>query len=134
MTKKDLKQRPFYQEVAEVFEEMLQATEQGLFSLPPRLNRAPGQVQNEWKNQNHRQEIEQLAREAEREERRKERDQYVKQTIKDTNYGGREMKIDLYKKHKAKTEKKEKEKQEKAERLAFQEAAKVQKEELDRVK
>ena len=27
VTKKDLKQRPFYQEVAEVFEEMLQATE-----------------------------------------------------------------------------------------------------------
>jgi hypothetical protein len=35
--------------VAEVFEEMLQAAEKGLDALPPRLNRAPGQVQNEAK-------------------------------------------------------------------------------------
>lgn len=60
-----------------------------------------------------------MAREAEREERRKERDQHVKKAIIETNYGGREMKIDLYKKHKAKTDKKEKEKQDKLDRLAF---------------
>jgi hypothetical protein len=60
-----------------------------------------------------------LAKEAEREERRKERDSHVKKTIKETNYGGREMKIDLYKKKKAKDDKKEKEKQDKADRLAF---------------
>jgi hypothetical protein len=35
------------------------------------------------------------------------------------------MKIDIYKKHKAKTDKKEKERVEKSDRLAFQEAAKV---------
>jgi len=53
VTKKDLKARPHYQEVAEVFEEMLQATEKGLEELPARLNRAPGQVQNEAKNLKH---------------------------------------------------------------------------------
>ena len=42
VTKQDLKNRPHYQEVAEVFEEMLLATEKGLEHLPPRLNRAPG--------------------------------------------------------------------------------------------
>jgi hypothetical protein len=42
VTKKDLKARPHFQEVAEVFEEMLQATVLGLEELPPRLNRAPG--------------------------------------------------------------------------------------------
>jgi Skp family chaperone for outer membrane proteins len=31
VTKQDLKNRPHYQEVAEVFEEMLQATEKGLY-------------------------------------------------------------------------------------------------------
>jgi len=49
VTKQDLKNRPHYQEVAEVFEEMLQACEKGLDVLPPRLNRAPGQVHNEAK-------------------------------------------------------------------------------------
>ena len=44
VTKQDLKNRPHYQEVAEVFEELLQAAEKGLDHLPPRLNRAPGQV------------------------------------------------------------------------------------------
>jgi hypothetical protein len=42
--KQDLKTRPHWQEVAEVFEEMIAATEKGLDHLPPRLNRAPGQV------------------------------------------------------------------------------------------
>lgn len=63
VTKRDLKARPLFQEVAEVFEEMLQATALGLEELPPRLNRAPGQVQNELKNQKHKQEIEELAEE-----------------------------------------------------------------------
>jgi hypothetical protein len=42
--KQDLKTRPHWQEVAEVFEEMLAVTEKGLLvdHLPPRLNRAPG--------------------------------------------------------------------------------------------
>jgi len=44
-----LKNRPHYQEVAEVFEEMLQAAEKGLDHLPERLNRAPGQRPNEIK-------------------------------------------------------------------------------------
>ena len=34
VTKHDLRDRPFYQEVAEVFEEMLQAVEKGSFQLP----------------------------------------------------------------------------------------------------
>lgn len=51
VTKQDLKSRPHYQEVAEVFEEMLQAAEKGLDHLPPRLNRAPGQYQNDIKKE-----------------------------------------------------------------------------------
>jgi hypothetical protein len=47
--KQDLKNRPHYQEVAEVFEEIIQASLLGLTELPPRLNRAPGQVKNEAK-------------------------------------------------------------------------------------
>lgn len=42
VTKQDLKNRPHWQEVAEVLEEILQATEKGMLELPPRLNRAPG--------------------------------------------------------------------------------------------
>jgi hypothetical protein len=41
--KQDLKTRPHWQEVAEVFEEMLAAVEKGQDQLPARLNRAPGQ-------------------------------------------------------------------------------------------
>jgi hypothetical protein len=51
VTKQDLKNRPHYQEVAEVFEEMLQAAEKGLDHLPDRRNRAPGQITNEGKLQ-----------------------------------------------------------------------------------
>jgi hypothetical protein len=42
VAKVPLKDRPHAQEVAEVFEEILQAAEKGLTTLPPRLNRAPG--------------------------------------------------------------------------------------------
>lgn len=42
VTKHDLKSRPHYQEVAEVFEEILQAHEKGLNTLPPRQSRAVG--------------------------------------------------------------------------------------------
>lgn len=45
-----------------------------------------------------------------REAKRVQRDGHVKKLIKDTNYGGREMGIDKYKKLKAKTDKKETEK------------------------
>lgn len=44
-----LKERPQVQEVAEVLEEILQAAEKGLDYLPPRANRAPGQIFNEAK-------------------------------------------------------------------------------------
>ena len=46
VTKQDLANRPHYQEVAEVFEEMLQAACKGLTHLPPRVNRLPGQLQS----------------------------------------------------------------------------------------
>ena len=50
-----IKRRPFYQEVAEVFEEMLTVVEnlngrtKAIKYLPPRLNRAPGKIENEIK-------------------------------------------------------------------------------------
>lgn len=39
VTKQDLNQRPYFQEVAEVFEEMLQAVEKGLSYLPKRASK-----------------------------------------------------------------------------------------------
>jgi hypothetical protein len=42
-------QRPFVNDVAEVLEEILQACEKGLPSLPQRGSRVPGQVKNEAK-------------------------------------------------------------------------------------
>ena len=44
-----IKERAFAQDVAEILEEILQASEKGLKSLPSRLNRAPGQVWNDAK-------------------------------------------------------------------------------------
>jgi hypothetical protein len=44
VTKQDLKNRPAYQDVAEAFEEMLQAACQGLDFLPKRKSKMPGQI------------------------------------------------------------------------------------------
>lgn len=52
VAKYPLKERAHAQEVAEVLEEMLQATEKGLLYLPPRPNRAPGQIYNDAKKKN----------------------------------------------------------------------------------
>ena len=92
-----MKNRPHYQEVAEVFEEMLQAAEKGLDHLPERRNRAPGQITNDRKVQKANQEKEEQDRRAEKEAKRKERDVHVKQLIKDTNFGGRGMAAVPYK-------------------------------------
>ena len=123
----DLKNRPHWQEVAEVFEEILVATEQGLSSLPPRRNRAPGQVENEIKLQKAQKEQEELELDLIREEKRKGRDKLVKGKIKETNYGGREMEIHKYRLLKEKTEKEEKERMEKLERKEFRKQAELQK-------
>ena len=109
VTKQDLKNRPHYQEVAEVFEEILQATEKGLYHLPPRLNRAPGQVANEAKKEKENAEKEEAERRAFKEMQRKKRDQEVKQIIKETDYGGRGLPINAYKKQQTVKEQKDKE-------------------------
>ena len=83
--------------MAEVFEEMLQAAEKGLDALPPRLNRAPGQVQNEAKLIKEQKEKEDLERRAGKEAKRVARDQHVKKLIKDTDFGGRGMAAVPYK-------------------------------------
>lgn len=134
MTKQDLKNRPHYQEVAEVFEEIIQATEKGLFYLPPRLNRAPGQVNNEAKAQRAQWEKEDMERQAQKEALRKKRDDHVKKVIKESNYGGRELPIDQYKKLKTKTEAKELTRIGKEERKEFQEQTKLNKERVDTIK
>lgn len=134
VAKQDLKSRPHYQEVAETFEEMLAGVEKGLESLPPRQNRAPGQVENEAKREKLLREQEEALARQEQELRRKMRDDHVKQRIKDTKYGGREMPINKYKKLQSKVEKEEQEKFERQERKEFQAQAKLQKEEVDQIK
>jgi hypothetical protein len=54
-----------------------------------------------------------LAYDREKEEKRKDRDQYVKERIKNTKFGGREMEIHKYNALKEKTEWTEKEKMDK---------------------
>jgi hypothetical protein len=76
-----LKDRPFIQDVAEVLEEILVAAEKGQKSLPPRLNRAPGQVWNDAKQKRE----EDLRKEKEirvsKEDVRKKRDALVKNEL-----------------------------------------------------
>lgn len=96
VTKQDLKNRPHFQEVAEVFEEMLQACEKGLDRLPPRANRAPGQRTNQAKLQKEFEAAESKKEEARRERVRLERNDELKKQIKDSNYGGRGQPIGLY--------------------------------------
>jgi hypothetical protein len=120
VTKQDLKTRPHYQEVAEVFEEMLQACEKGITYLPPRLNRAPGQVHNEAKELKAlRIKEEEEIRDA-KENKRIDRNDYVKALIKDTNYGGRGLPSTEYEKQKMQNEKEEKAIKGKEERKLFQ--------------
>jgi hypothetical protein len=119
VTKQDLKSRAHYQEVAEFFEELLQATEKGLDYLPPRLNRAPGQVDNEAKRQ--RQAAIDKEREGKevREAKRVFRQENLKHTIEDTNYGGRGMPTREFKKEEKKTKKVEDEAKGKEDRKKF---------------
>ena len=49
VAKYPVKERPQKQETAEILEEILQAASKGLDYLPPRANRAPGQIYNEAK-------------------------------------------------------------------------------------
>lgn len=121
VTKQDLKSRPHYQEVAEVFEEMLQAAEKGLDRLPPRANRAPGQRTNQAKLQREFEAAEAKKEEARRERQRLERNDELKKQIKDTNFGGRGQPIALYNHRKTQLQAKEKKLHDRAERQAFQE-------------
>jgi len=70
---------------------MLQATEKGQTVLPPRLNRAPGLVHNEAKALREQREKEKQLEQEEKENKRKKRDELVKNTLKSTKFGGREM-------------------------------------------
>ena len=72
--KQDLKTRPHWQEVAEVFEEILAATEKGMSKLPDRLNRLPGQVPNEAKISKAQKKLEDQELDRAREVERKRRD------------------------------------------------------------
>jgi hypothetical protein len=70
-----IKERPLIQDVAEVLEELLQASEKGLKKLPPRANRAPGQVWNEAKQKKDTDNRKEKEFEINREDVRKKRDQ-----------------------------------------------------------
>ncbi len=63
------------QKVAEVFEEILQAAEKGLKNhLPPRLNKAPGQVWNEVKQRKVDDQLKDKVIRVNKEDKRKKRD------------------------------------------------------------
>ena len=134
VTKQDLKNRPHFQEVAEVFEEMLMAVDKGLNYLPPRLNRAPGQVLNEAKELKAQRKAEEEAIKKEKEDKRNQRNSYVKNVIKETNYGGREMPIHDFKKQQTIINKVEKLEKEKEERKRFQEQTQLAKAEVDELR
>jgi hypothetical protein len=109
VTKQDLKTRPHYQEVAEFFEELLCAAEKGLDVLPPRLNRAPGQVHNEAKElKKQKIEEEKEIREL-KEEKRKYRDEQLKELIEQGGFKDKSFKKQKIEKKKALAEEKEKE-------------------------
>ena len=117
MTKQDLKSRAHYQEVAEFFEELLQAVDKdvrhkegpnkGLMYLPPRLNRAPGQVDNKAKQDRAQREADEKRDREKREAKREARQENLKHTIEDTNYAGRGMPTRDFKKEEAKKNKEE---------------------------
>lgn len=89
VTKQDLNSRPYYQEVAEVFEEILQATEKGLDYLPKRLSKMPGQIHNEVKEAKIRKQKEEQELKALKEEKRRKRHDEIKEYITESNFGGR---------------------------------------------
>lgn len=120
VTKQDLANRPHYQEVAEVFEEMLQAACKGLTHLPPRVNRLPGQLQNEARRLRDQQQREYEEFENAKERQRKDRHESIKKTLKDSKFGGREMPMGEFQKLKTKVELEEKERADRADRQAFQ--------------
>lgn len=98
VTKQDLKARPHYQEVAEVFEEMLAAICKGKKDLPPRANRMPGQLPNEAKLQKELDKKMWKVEQARREKERLDRNKNLKQKLVEEEYGGRQMPIHEYKK------------------------------------
>lgn len=75
VAKAPLKERPHVQEVAEVLEELLKATERGLSALPARLNRAPGQIFNEAKKKREEDRKQETGIKISKEDVRKKRDQ-----------------------------------------------------------
>ena len=72
---------------------MLMAVEKGQSTLAKRLNRAPGQIENEAKVNK----AEAIKKEQEvkdrKENERKDRDKMIKEIITETNYGGRDQKV-----------------------------------------
>lgn len=81
VAKAPIKSRPFIQDVAEVFEEILVATEKGLKTLPPRLNRTPGQVWNDAKQKREDEQRKEKDLRVGKEDVRKKRDALVKNEL-----------------------------------------------------
>ena len=77
---------------------MLQAVENGLSYLPPRAHRKPGQLPNEIKAQREAESLIEQEEAMQAEMRRHERDTRLKKKLKDTNFGGRQMPLDDYRK------------------------------------
>lgn len=81
VAKAPIKERAFVQDVAEVFEEILLATEKGLKTLPPRLNRTPGQVWNDAKQKREDEQRKEKDLRMGKEDVRKKRDALVKNEL-----------------------------------------------------
>jgi hypothetical protein len=110
VAKATVKERGHVQEVAEVLEEILGAVEKDIKKLPPRANRAPGQVWNEAKQK--RVEDEKTQREVlmKQEDKRKKRDEMLKGELVKIN--------EIRKKEEDEKKRKEKEDKEKKKEIA----------------
>lgn len=106
--------------MAEVLEEVLQAVDKGYTYLPPRPQRKPGQLPNEAKAQRGLEEQMAAEHALQQEMRRQERDTRLKKKLKDTNFGGRQMPLEDYKKIKQRVEQEEQDKLDKKDRERFQ--------------
>jgi Xaa-Pro aminopeptidase len=88
--------------------------------LPPRPHRKPGQLLNEVKANREAENNYLMEVQLHKDMKRMQRDENLKKKLKDTNFGGRQMPIEDYKKIKDKVEREEYERLAKKERDKFQ--------------
>lgn len=88
--------------------------------MPPRLNRAPGQVHNEAKQLKEQRIREEQERKQEKENKRLARNSHVKKVIEETGFGGKGQPTNKYKAEEQKQKEKEDKQREREENRKFQ--------------